>query len=50
MVSVSSNININEPGTYEVTYTAYDETKTRFVKISEQTQETYIYLKGNKNI
>lgn len=50
MVSISSNININEPGTYEVTYTVYNETKTRFVKITEQTQETYIYLKGNKNI
>ena len=49
-VKVSSNININEVGNYEISYTIGDKTVIRSVEIKKQAEETYIYLKGNKNI
>jgi len=49
-VTVSSNVKINELGTYEITYTIDDAEVIRYVNIVEPTKETYIYLKGNKNI
>jgi len=49
-VNVSSNINPNEVGNYEITYTVGDTTVIRSIEIKEQSEETYIYLKGNKNI
>lgn len=49
-VKVSSNINPNEVGNYEITYTVADKTEVRYIEIKEQSEETYIYLKGKKNI
>ena len=49
-VKVNSNIKVNEIGNYEVVYTVGNQEKIRTVEIKEQLQETYIYLKGNKNI
>lgn len=49
-VTVSSNIKVNELGTYEISYTINDAKVIRYVNIIEPTKETYIYLKGNKNI
>ena len=49
-VKVNSNIKVNELGNYEISYTIDDKTEIRYVEIKEQANETYIYLKGNKNI
>ena len=49
-VKVNSNIKVNELGNYEIIYTIGNEQKIRTVEIKEQAQETYIYLKGSKNI
>ena len=49
-VQINSNIKVNEIGNYEISYTIGDKTEIRNIEIKEQPQETYIYLKGNKNI
>lgn len=49
-VKINSNIKVNEIGNYEIVYTIGNQEKIRNVEIKEQPQETYIYLKGSKNI
>lgn len=49
-VEVSSNLRINEVGIYEITYKLKDTQTIRTINIVEPTNDTYIYLKGEKNI
>lgn len=49
-VEVSSNLRINEVGIYEITYKIKDTKVIRTINIVEPTNDTYIYLKGEKNI
>lgn len=53
-VTINSNLNINQPGEYEITYIINDITKKRIIKIIEKEENedyTYIYLNTvNNNI
>ena len=49
-VKVSSNIKIDEIGTYEIVYSINDTKVIRYINIVKPDEDTYIYLKGNKNI
>ena len=49
-VEVNSNLQINKIGDYQITYKIKDTEVTRIIKIAEPTNDTYIYLKGEKNI
>ena len=49
-VVVNSNLQINEVGTYQITYQVNGIEEQRIIKVVEPTNETYIYLKGEKNI
>lgn len=49
-VEVYSNLQINQIGNYQITYKIKDTEVKRLIKIVEPTNNTYIYLKGEKNI
>ena len=49
-INISSNLDINNIGEYEITYTIGDITKTRTITVIEKPKEyTYIYLKTVNN-
>ena len=50
-VSIQSNLDPNTIGTYTITYTLYNKTKTRVVKVIERPAIiTVVYLNGDKNM
>ena len=50
-VNVSGTVDTSKVGTYEITYTLHNVTKTRTVKVIEVPENpTIIHLNGNKNI
>lgn len=50
-VKVVNNVNTNNIGTYEITYTLRKVTKTRTVKVVEKPENsTFIHLNGDKNM
>ena len=48
-VKVTSNINKDKEGNYEVLYSIGNVNKVRFVTVEEMVDETFIYLKGEVN-
>lgn len=49
-VEVNSNLQISKIGNYQITYKIKDTEIKRIIKIVAPTNDTYIYLKGEKNI
>lgn len=49
-VEVYSNLQINKIGNYQITYKIKNAEVKRIIRIVEPTSDTYIYLKGEKNI
>ena len=49
-VKITNNINISKVGEYEITYSINDIKKVRYVIVTDKITETYIHLKGQKEM